>query len=75
MTQLSMISDTAGQWEKPICLPHGLCWNCWNQSRKAEKTVLKCVIWKFKIKVHKHQNFTVLSSYPFSSSKIWGREG
>jgi len=75
MTQLSMISAIAGQWEKPICLPHGLCWNCWNQPCKAEKTVLNWVTWKFKMKVHKHQKFTVLSSYPFSSSTIWEREG
>jgi len=36
-----MISAIAGQWEKPICLPHGLCWNCLNQSRKAEKNNTK----------------------------------
>lgn len=62
MTQFSMISAIAGQWEKPICLPHGLCWTKMGHMKVQDQG-------------SQTSKFTVLSSYPFSSSTIWDREG
>jgi hypothetical protein len=44
-------------------------------SHQRQKYSTEIGYMKVKIKVHKHQKFTVLSSFPFSSSTIWDRVG